>query len=544
MIGFNGGLIGTDRTTSLAAASGVWTLDEQIKARRSNLWPVAGLVTASGGTTNDISDGGINYRVHTFTTATSVKAFDVTIGGLVEYFIVAGGGGGGGTFEGGGGGAGGLLTSSVTIAAGTYSITIGSGGVGRNGATAQTSGGNSVFSTFTATGGGRGASSQPSLAAASGGSGGGGTNTQQTGAAGTSGQGFAGGNGSDAFLIGGGGGGAGGVGTNATSGVAQPAGGAGVTSSFDGTSKTYAAGGAGAARASNITGAAGATNRGSGGGGGSSSGGGGVGGAGSDGIVMIRYPIVPVGKLLSDYPNASVAYSLRLLDSVYSGNLVLVRRESDNAEQGFNEAQISGSGAGSLANFCSGTNGFVKTWYDQSGNANNATQSNTSIQPQIVTNGTVNVFNGRPCLTYNNNGNTNLIFSQLTNIISVFQVLNIHSSQTGAEIFLLGDSDEFHYHGSSSSWLEPSASLAAIRNGSNRINNTITNLTTTGKVSSQVLISMIHTGSATASQLSQYGFFFPRSMRGNIQEVILYSTDQSSNVASINGNINSYYAIY
>jgi len=40
MIGFNGGLIGADRTTSLSAAVGVWTPGEQIKARRTNIWPV------------------------------------------------------------------------------------------------------------------------------------------------------------------------------------------------------------------------------------------------------------------------------------------------------------------------------------------------------------------------------------------------------------------------------------------------------------------------------------------------------------------------
>jgi hypothetical protein len=40
MIGFNGGLIGADRTTSLSAAVGVWTPSEQIKARRTNIWPV------------------------------------------------------------------------------------------------------------------------------------------------------------------------------------------------------------------------------------------------------------------------------------------------------------------------------------------------------------------------------------------------------------------------------------------------------------------------------------------------------------------------
>jgi hypothetical protein len=43
MIGFNGGLIGVDRTTTVGTAIGVWTPGEQVKARRSNTWPLVGL---------------------------------------------------------------------------------------------------------------------------------------------------------------------------------------------------------------------------------------------------------------------------------------------------------------------------------------------------------------------------------------------------------------------------------------------------------------------------------------------------------------------
>ena len=40
MIGFNGGLIGKDRSTSASqSVPGVWTLREQLKAKRSFLWP-------------------------------------------------------------------------------------------------------------------------------------------------------------------------------------------------------------------------------------------------------------------------------------------------------------------------------------------------------------------------------------------------------------------------------------------------------------------------------------------------------------------------
>ena len=58
--------------------------------------------------------------------------------------------------------------------------------------------------------------------------------------------------------------------------------------------------------------------------------------------------------LLDTYPGATVAYSLRLLKSDYSGNAVKVRRASDNAEQdiGFVNNELD---TASLETFCSGT---------------------------------------------------------------------------------------------------------------------------------------------------------------------------------------------
>jgi hypothetical protein len=91
--------------------------------------------------------------------------------------------------------------------------------------------------------------------------------------------------------------------------------------------------------------------------------------------------------LLDTYPGAAVAYSLRLLQSDYSGNAIKVRRASDNAEQdiGFVNNELD---TASLETFCSGTDGFVTTWYDQSANGNNAIQASAANQPQIVSSGT------------------------------------------------------------------------------------------------------------------------------------------------------------
>ena len=133
--------------------------------------PAVMYIQATGGTIT--TDG--DYKIHTFT---SDGAFNVTQIGLsplnqVEYLVIAGGGGGGGSkIDGGGGGAGGFRTATgFSITVQSYAITVGAGGG------LQTNGSNSIFSSITSIGGGRGgynAPTQPELDGASGGSGGGG----------------------------------------------------------------------------------------------------------------------------------------------------------------------------------------------------------------------------------------------------------------------------------------------------------------------------------------------------------------------------------
>ena len=303
-------------------------------------------ITATGGT---ITTSG-NFKIHTFTgpgtfTVTNVAACAAQ--NVMSHLVIAGGGGGGSstndTVAAGGGGAGGYrevknpatpYTASpldgystpanrVTVTAQAYPITVGGGGAGgTNPNGAAVSGSNSIFSTITSAGGGKG-SNQVSNPNATGGSGGGGAWTRFVGAAGNTppvspAQGFAGGApGNGSIQSGGGGGGAGAVGQN-NNGNNGGAGGAGVTTSINGTPTTRAGGGGGGGgypgcntggaggsggggtggnvvELPNHPGTAGTANTGAGGGGGggesnnvgclSNS----TGGAGGSGIVIIRY---------------------------------------------------------------------------------------------------------------------------------------------------------------------------------------------------------------------------------------------------------------
>ena len=102
--------------------------------------------------------------------------------------------------------------------------------------------------------------------------------------------------------------------------------------------------------------------------------------------------------LLDRYP-ATTAFSLRKLRSGQA-KAIRVRRSSDNAQQdiGFVGDELD---TASLLSFCGVGNGFVTTWYDQSGNGYDATQTTQAYQPQIVSNGLVITDNGKPTVSFN-----------------------------------------------------------------------------------------------------------------------------------------------
>lgn len=232
----------------------------------------------------------------------------------VEYLIVGGGGGGGARYMGGGGGAGGFLEGTTSINTGSYSVTVGAGGLGGQAERTQgNNGGDSVFNNIRAYGGGGGGSWDSVPGGKQGGSGGG-NSGYSTGGGATpivAGQGNQGGSGQIHGAGGGGGAGSvGGVGNSARGGN----GGAGKASSISGTSTFYAAGGGGGSYTDTSRGMGGNGIGGNGGNGpntasggnptagldGTGSGGGGAngyngttagiqGGKGGSGIVILRY---------------------------------------------------------------------------------------------------------------------------------------------------------------------------------------------------------------------------------------------------------------
>ena len=254
--------------------------------------------------------------------------------------------------------------------------------------------------------------------------------------------------------------------------------------------------------------------------------------------------------LLDLYPNASVAYSLRRLRTAYTGNCIRVRRSNDNTEQdiGFVNNVLD---TASLLSFVGANNGFVTVWYDQSGNANNATQITALQQPQIVAGGVVNtLICGKPCITALPSR------MDLANSITSVQQLSLFSVYEGrvvgqASYFIGNLSSNLYLYavGSTGNYLTNIGGGAAfnfqtITSVDNRIlslfRNT-SNLITSFQQKTQLTNTTTRSGNSTYNTIlgiSILGY-------GKHSEIIWWNgQDLISNQENISDKINEYYGIY
>jgi len=104
---------------------------------------------------------------------------------------------------------------------------------------------------------------------------------------------------------------------------------------------------------------------------------------------------VEVGPL-DNLLNLAAAYSVRRLRSTYSGPLVNLRRDSDNAELDFSYDGNGDLDTAAITTWLAGANGFITTWYDQSGNGVNFVQATAANQPAYAANQT----NGKPAMVF------------------------------------------------------------------------------------------------------------------------------------------------
>jgi len=249
--------------------------------------------------------------------------------------------------------------------------------------------------------------------------------------------------------------------------------------------------------------------------------------------------------LLDEYPNASAAYSLRKISNTYTGSAVRVRRSSDNTESdiGFVNNNLDTT---TLTTFCSGTNGFVTRWYDQSGTNNNATQVSASLQPQIVSAGSLYLSNGKPSIFL---GDTKgLVFNTPFTPISTFTVAKINTLGNSLNYILFNASatQGYYYGGTITTGIGVfDGSAKSITGQDTNIHLAFYNYTGAsfqiGKDGS-TLTNLSNGPNITLQSIGRLTLNL--NLNGPLQEIICYSSNQSSNRIGIESNINSYYNIY
>ena len=265
--------------------------------------------------------------------------------------------------------------------------------------------------------------------------------------------------------------------------------------------------------------------------------------------------------LLDQYGGAAAAYSLRALSSGWlAGDVVEVRRSSDSTTQDFTASQILN---GDLVTFCGVGDGFVSTWYDQSGFANDATQATTTAQPKIVSAG---------ALVTDADGNNTIKFDGVDDrldcgarIVELSQnaaYVCAVSDRTGISdieaAYILAEGDAVSPYSSNFILGGPGAGtevlwVNATTFGSGTSGNQLLSFTWNGTNEFQAYIDGATSGtagSATVNSETSNTFIGCRAdetinfTKRKIAEIITWKSDQSANRAAIETNINDHYGIY
>ena len=275
-------------------------------------------------------------------------------------------------------------------------------------------------------------------------------------------------------------------------------------------------------------------------------------------------PSPPSGSaplLLDTYPNASAAYSLRKLRNSYAGDAIKVRRSSDNTEQdiGFSSGQLDTS---SLLSFVGSGDGFVTVWYDQSGNSEDASDSNANSQASIVLSGVLNTTNGNTAaLGQSNSGYTTGLstFSDSNGIYSTFAVSKLTSTFCCVMRLVQGTNQTFEYFNRTNttlrvqSWLDNGAKTTLVSQSVAANSDTIFSFIRGLDFLSSSINSLANSSTGLLSPrkntddtltIMGYGNNPSYGLDSYFSEAIMYPNDQSSNRVAIETEINNHYTIY
>ena len=284
---------------------------------------------------------------------------------------------------------------------------------------------------------------------------------------------------------------------------------------------------------------------------------------------IVTYDEVSTLPLLNTYTNGQAAYSLRKLNSSYSGAAINVRRTGPNpASQDIGFTASGELDTAAIVAFCQFNDGFVQTWYDQSGNGRNATQSTTTLQPQIYDSGGVFTVNGKPAVYFDGDYLDTAAFGPnpngKVNAAGVVQFDNVTSRQSAASQW--GGSGQQNF------FFQMQEVVVGMRFGWRYSGNTLTYVDqiATATANTQYLMSgkfeqgavaVLYDGVAGSVTNAPSGSQTPNNksrvmrlgglstnttqlMSGYIQEFVIWSNTTAHSETNISNDINDHYSVF
>tara|TARA_R100000951_G_scaffold23002_2_gene19060 strand:- start:1480 stop:6105 length:4626 start_codon:yes stop_codon:yes gene_type:complete len=275
-----------------------------------------------------------------------------------------------------------------------------------------------------------------------------------------------------------------------------------------------------------------------------------------------------------DYPDVEAIYSLRQMRRQYRGSAIRVRRGGDNAELGIgfdNDGTLDTRALEAFVTATGDNTAFVKIWYDQTGNNNHLTQEDMSKQPQIVASGSVLLEGGKPTVKFDGvnddlrNGDESIMNGSELTIVTVAKptedfsdyeeslvqrtILDQSGTSNGAEfksvdanqkvtVLSRFDGTAVELNDNVSRLNQRSLYFANYKSGESKLS------VNTSEVSTSATSFTAGGNTGVTFSLGSDGAGNTSFYKGNMQEVIVFNTEQTSSKVGIESDLQQYYSVY
>ncbi len=250
-------------------------------------------------------------------------------------------------------------------------------------------------------------------------------------------------------------------------------------------------------------------------------------------------------RLIDIYP-AVAAYSVRLLSNDYTGYAMKIRETGGDTETDISFNANGEIDVTDIEDFCGANDGYIVTWYDQSGNNYDLTQATDALQFLVCSSGTARTENGiLSPQAYDDYLDASFAAFDLTQPYSCISRMQHDSSgaargfvaDQGNGVLLYEGSSTNHELYSGANWntgvainTDPESVYFMVNGASSRF--TLAASDVTGNTGANNFLNGCRVG------CNKNGTTF---MRGDVQEVIFWDSSQDANRGDIISDLDDYY---